>query len=145
MSLYFTDEVKPYSGTTEVETLPPMEALVLGMMCLTRTYNSRNLSNLLYRKYRAFDSRECDIFSEAGILGLVRRGYLKPASEEAEQVLNERDEKVWGLGDVPFVVTPEGAKRIGYLVANLRGEDIKDVVKQLQAESMEAAKAWVAY
>ncbi|WP_147289887.1 hypothetical protein [Crenobacter cavernae] len=145
MSLYFTDKVTPYTGTNEVKTLPPMEALVLGMMCLTKTYNSRHFNNLLYRKYRVFDERECGIFTEAGILGLIQRGYLEPACEEAEKALQERDEKVWGLGNVPFVVTEEGAKRIGYLVANLTGEDVKDVVKKLQAESKEAAKAWGTY
>ncbi|WP_175762096.1 hypothetical protein [Burkholderia anthina] len=142
MSLYFTDEVTPVAGQNEVKTLPPMEALVLGMMCLTKTYNSQYVNNLLYRKYRMFSSRECGIFAEAGILGLVQRGYLKPASEEAERALNARDEKIWGLGNVPFVVTAEGAARIGYLVANLRGKDYKEVVKELQAESLEAARAW---
>jgi hypothetical protein len=143
MSLYFTDKVDPYSGTKEGETLPPMEALVLGMMCLNKTYNSSEFSNRLF-SYRTFDTRECDIFTEAGILGLMKRGYLKPASKKAEQALNERNDKVWGLGDVPFVVTAKGAKRIGFLVANLTGENVKEVVKKLPAESKEAAKAWTA-
>lgn len=142
MSLYLTKEVTPASGQDEVKTLPPMEALVLGVMCLTKTYNSRHFNNLLYGKYRIFDSRECGIFTEIGIQGLMNRGYLKPASKKAERALAERDQEVWGLGDVPFVVTAEGAARIGYLVANLRGEPVKDVIKQLQEESKEAAKAW---
>ncbi|QGZ62394.1 hypothetical protein [Paraburkholderia acidisoli] len=141
-SLYFYNAVKPISGRKEADELPPMEALVLGMMCLTKTYNSRNFTNLLYRKYGAFDSRECDKLTEVGILGLVERGYLKPASKKAEAALDERDMEIWGLGDVPFVVTAKGAKRIGYVVANLRGEDVKDVIKGLQAESKEAAKGW---
>lgn len=82
MSLYFTNEVTPYAGQSEVEALPPMEALVLGMMCLTQTYNSQHVNNLLYRKYRMFSSRECGIFAEVGILGLVARGYLRPASKK---------------------------------------------------------------
>lgn len=142
MSLYFTSKVTPYSGIDEVKTLPPMEALVLGIMCLTKTYNSRHFNNLLYRKYRIFDDRECGIFAEAGILGLIEKGYLRPASKAAEKALQERDSSVWGLGDVPFVVTAAGAKRIGFLVANFRGEDIKQVIKDLQAESKEAAKSW---
>jgi hypothetical protein len=142
MSLYFTNKVTPYSGREEVETLPPMEALVLGVMCLTKTYNSRHFNNLLYRKFRTFGVEECGILTETGILGLVKRGYLKPASKAAEKALEARDDTVWGLGDVPFVVTAAGAKRIGYLVANLTGEDVKDVVKKLRAESQEAAKAW---
>lgn len=142
MSLYFTNEVTPYSGRNEVEALPPMEALVLGVMCLTKTYNSQLVNNLLYRKYRMFSSRECGIFAEVGILGLVQRGYLRPASKKAEKALNDRSEKVWGLGNVPFVVTAQGARRIGYLVANLRGGLYKDVVKELQAESRTAAKGW---
>lgn len=145
MSLYFTDEVTQASGIKEVETLPPMEALVLGVMCLTKTYNSQEFNNLLYRKYRLFDERECGIFTEIGIQGLMKRGYLVPASAEAEKALQERDEKVWGLGNMPFVVTKEGATRIGYLVANLTGQDVKDVVKDLQAESKEAAKDWDTY
>lgn len=145
MSLYFTDKVTPGAGIKAVETLPPMEALVLGMMCLTKTYNSRNFTNLLYRKYRIFDSRECDIFTEVGILKLMDLGYLRPASKKAERALKERDIDVWGLGDVPFVVTAKGAARIGYLVANFRAEPVKDVIKQLQAESKEAAKAWGVY
>lgn len=40
------------------------------------------------------------------------------------------------------MVTAKGAKRIGFLVANLTGEDLKDVIKRLQAESKEAAKTW---
>ena len=142
MSLYFTRKVTPDSGTEEVETLPPMEALVLGVMCLTKTYNSRHFNNLLYRKYRIFGVEECGILTETGILGLVERGYLKPASKAAEKALEARDGEIWGLGDVPFVVTAAGAKRIGYLVANLTGEDVKDVVKKLPAESKEAAKTW---
>ncbi|WP_280609599.1 hypothetical protein [Burkholderia pseudomallei] len=142
MSLFFTGEVTPYSGREEVEALPPMEALVLGMMCLEKTYNSEHFDNRLRFKYRSFSVRECGIFTEVGILGLVQRGYLRPASKKAEAALNARDEKVWGLGNVPFVVTAAGARRIGYLVANLRGGLYKDVVKELQAESREAAKGW---
>jgi len=142
MSLYFTDKVDTYEADAEaLETLPPLEALVLGMMCLNKTYNSRTFSNRLF-SYRTFDSRECDVFTESGILRLMERGYLKPGSEKAEQALNERNDRVWGLGDVPFVVTAEGAKRIGFLVANLTGENVKDVVEKLQAESQEHAKAW---
>lgn len=142
MSLYFTDKVDDYMADFEaMETLPPMEALVLGMMCLHKTYNSRTFSNRLF-SYRTFDSRECDIFTEAGILRLVERGYLKPGSEKAEQAMNERNDRVWGLGDVPFVVTAEGAKRIGFLVANITGENVKDVVEKLQADSQKAAKSW---
>ena len=77
-----------------------------------------------------------------GVLRLMERGYLKPGSEKAERALNERNDRVWGLGDMPFVVTAEGAKRIGYLVANLTGENVKDVVEKLQVESQKAAKAW---
>lgn len=44
---------------------------------------------------------------------------------------------------LPFLVTTEGAERIGYLVANLRREEYKDVVTRLQAESKEAADQWV--
>ena len=142
MSLYFTNEVTPYAGQSEVEALPPMEALVLGMMCLTQTYNSQHVNNLLYRKYRIFSSRECGIFAEVGILGLVARGYLRPASKKAEQAICERNERVWGIGNVPFVVTSKGARRIGYLVANLRGGLYKDVVKELQAASRAAANGW---
>ncbi len=83
--------------------------------------------------------------TETGILSLVERGYLKPASKKAQRALDERDDTVWGLGDVPFVVTAKGAKRIGYLVANLRREEYKDVVTRLQAESKEAAKRWGTY
>lgn len=81
MSLYFIDKVRPYSGADEVETLPPMEALVLGTMCLNKTYNSRAFSNR-FLSHRTFDSRECDVFIDAGILGLLQRGYLKPASKK---------------------------------------------------------------
>lgn len=48
MSLYFTDKVEAYSGKKEAETLPPMEALVLGMMCLNGTYSSQAFSNRLF-------------------------------------------------------------------------------------------------
>lgn len=142
MSLYFTNEVTQAAGRSEVEALPPMEALVLGLMCLEKTYNGQHFNNRLYLKYRMFSSRECGIFAEVGILGLVGRGYLKPASKKAERAIDERDARVWGLGDVPFVVTAKGARRIGYLVANLRGGIYKEVVKELQAESRAAAKGW---
>ena len=66
MSLYFTNEVTPYAGQDEAKTLPPMEALVLGMMCLTQTYNGQHAKNLLYRKYHMFSARECGIFAEEG-------------------------------------------------------------------------------
>ena len=145
MSLYLSKRVTPHSGMDAVETLPPIEALVLGVMCLTKTYNSRYFNNLLYRKFRIFDVEECGVMTETGILGLVERGYLKPASKKAQEALDERDDTVWGLGDVPFVVTAKGAKRIGYLVANLRREEYKDVVTRLQAESKEAAKRWGTY
>jgi hypothetical protein len=144
MSLYLTEKVNPHSGTAEVKTLPPMEALVLGVMCLTKTYNSRHFNNLLYRKFLIFDERECGVFTETGILGLIEKGYLKPANKAAEIAIQDRDPDVWGLGDVPLVVTAAGAKSIGYLVANLRGEDFKQVTKDLQAESKEAAKSWIA-
>ncbi|WP_341313504.1 hypothetical protein WN982_19315 [Paraburkholderia sp. IMGN_8] len=143
MSLYLSEEVTPHAGKDAVESLPPMEALVLGVMCLTKTYNSRSFQNLLYRKYRIFDNKECGVMTETAILRLVDRGYLKPASEQAEEALDMRDDAVWGLGDVPFVVTAAGAKRIGYLVANLRQENVEDVVKRLQVESKEAASNWV--
>ncbi|AIO24617.1 hypothetical protein [Burkholderia cepacia] len=142
ISLFLTDEVTPYSGRKEVEALPPLETIVLGLMCLEKTYNSRHFDNRLRFKYRSFSTRECGIFTEVGILGLVARGYLRPASKRAERAINERNDRVWGLGDVPFVVTAKGARRIGYLVANLRGGLYKDVVKELQAESREAAKGW---
>jgi hypothetical protein len=144
MSLYFSDEVTPNSEqeAKALETLPPREALVLGVMCLTKTYNSRHFNNLLYRKFRIFDTRECGIFTETGILSLVKRGYLKPASEAAKEALKSREEGVWGLGDVPFVVTAEGAARIGYLVANLTGEKVSIVIENLQAESKKAAEDW---
>lgn len=143
MSLYFTDKVEANSGTDEAENLPPMEALVLGMMCLERTYNSRAFSNRLF-SFRTFDSRECDVMTESGILSLVHRGYLKPASKKAEQALENRNDRVWGLGDIPFVVTAKGARRIGFLVANMTGENAKEVVKKLQTESKEQAKGWTA-
>jgi len=141
MSLYFVNKVEPWSGTAESESLPPMEALVLGMMCLEGKYNSRSLS-LRLRLSRTFDCRECDVMAEAGILQLVQRGYLKPASKKAALALENRDDRVWGLGNVPFVVTAKGAKRIGFLVANTTGENVKDVIVRLQAESKEKAKAW---
>jgi hypothetical protein len=144
MSLYFTDKVEAHSGKKEAETLPPMEALVLGMMCLNGTYSSQAFSNRLF-SHRTFNARECDVFGEAGILGLLQRGYLKPASKKAEQALEiEKESKVWGLGNVPLVVTAKGAKRIGLLIANLTGQDVKEVIKRLQAESKEAAKTWAA-
>ncbi len=143
MSLYFTDKVEPYSGSKEAESLPPMEALVLGMMCLEGTYNSSAFSNRLF-SFRTFDSRECEVMTEAGILGLLGRGYLKPASKKAQQALENRNDRVWGLGDVPFVVTAKGAKRIGFLVANVTDEDVKEVVKKLQLDSKEQAKGWIA-
>jgi hypothetical protein len=144
MSLYFTNKVEANSGKAEAESLPPMEALVLGMMCLNGTYSSRAFSNRLF-SHRTFDSRECDVFSEVGILSLIGRGYLKPASKKAEQALEiEKESRVWGLGEVPLVVTAKGARRIGFLVANFTGEDVKDVIKRLQAESKEDAKAWTA-
>lgn len=143
MSLYFTDKVEPYSGTKEVESLPPMEALVFGMMCLEGTYNSRAFSNRLF-SFGTFDTRECAVMTEAGILKLLGRGYLKAASKKAEQALENRNDRVWGLGDVPFVVTAKGAKRIGFLVANFTGENVKEVVKKLQLDSKEQAKRWTA-
>lgn len=143
MSLYLSEELTPLGGAAAVESLPPMEALVLGVMCLTKTYNSRHFQNLLYRKYRIFDEKECGVATEKGILGLVGRGYLQPASEEAEASLKTRDAEAWGLGDVPFVVTARGAKRIGYLVANLRREKYEEVVTTLQTESKEAAESWI--
>ncbi len=144
MSLYLTGEVHPYSGVKEAENLPPKEALVLGLMCLNRTYNSAAFSNALFNRYRVFDSRECDIITETGMLNLKNLGFIKPASKAAQKALDERNDRVWGLGDVPFVVTAKGAKRIGYVVANLRGGLYKDVVKELQAESKAAAKDWSA-
>jgi len=120
MSLYFTDRVEPHSGTQEADSLPPMDALVLGMMCLESTYNSRAFTNRLF-SFRTFDTRECDVMTEAGILSLLGRGYLKPATKKAEQALENRNDRVWGLGNVPFVVTAKGAKRIGFLVANATG------------------------
>lgn len=143
MSLYFTDKVEAHSGTHEAQSLPPMEALVLGMMCLEGTYNSRTFSNRL-ASFRTFDSRECDVMTESGILSLIQRGYLKPASKKAEQALENRNYEVWGLGDIPFVVTAKGAKRISFLVANMTGENAKEVVKKLQLESKEQAKGWAA-
>lgn len=142
MSLYFTERMTPVSGDEAVQTLPPAEALVLGMMVLNGTYNCRSFRNLLHRKYRVFASEECDMLTEVGILGLLKRGYLKPASKAAEKALAEHDDRVWGLGDVPFVLTAKGAKRIGFLAANFRGEDVKKVVKDIQAESKEDAKQW---
>lgn len=143
MSLYFTNKVEAHSGTDEAESLPPMEALVLGMMCLEGTYNSKAFSNRLF-SFRTFDSRECDVMTESGILSLVQRGYLKPASKKAEQALENRNDRVWGLGDIPFVVTAKGAKRIGFLVANMTGKDVKEVIPMLQSESKEQAKRWIA-
>lgn len=143
MSLYLSEKVEPFARNEAVDSLPPKEALVLGVMCLTNTYNSSHFQNLLYRKYRIFDAEECGVMAETGILGLVERGYLKPASKKAADALKTRDDEVWGLGDVPFVVTAKGAKRVGYLVANLRGEDYKDVVRRLQADSKDAASNWV--
>lgn len=142
MSLYFTDKVGPTSGEREAETLPPMEALVLGMMCLNRVFSAQALSNRLF-SYKMFDSAECDILTEAGILKLMEFGYLRPASRRAQVALQNRNDRVWGLGDVPFIVTAKGAKRIAFLVGNLTGENVKEVVKRLQAESKEKAKAWV--
>jgi|SRR5450830_44199 len=143
MSLYFTDTVEPYSGRKEADSLPPMEALVLGMMCLEGTYNSSAFSNRLF-SFQTFDMRECDVMTEAGILGLLNRGYLRPASKKAAQALANRDDRVWGLGDVPFVVTAKGAKRIGFLVANFTAVNVKEVVKKLQLDSKEQAKGWTA-
>ena len=58
--------------------------------------------------------------------------------------MENRNDRVWGLGDVPFVVTAKGAKRIGFLVANVTDEDVKEVVKKLQLDSKEQAKGWIA-
>lgn len=143
MSLYFTNKVRPNAGEEEVKTLPPMEALVLGMMCLNKRYNSDGL-NIRLKSFRFFDDEERGIFCEMGILNLVRLGYLKPASQTAEDALTNRDREVWGLSDIPFIVTANGAKRIGYLVANLKGEKVEEVIERIQAESKEAAKAWEA-
>lgn len=142
MSLYFTERMTPVSGDEAAQSLPPAEALVLGLMVLNGVYNCRHFRNLLYRKYRVFSSEECDMVTEVGILGLLKREYLKPANKAAEKALAEHDDKIWGLGDVPFVLTAKGAKRIGFLAANFRGKDVKQVVKDLQAESKEAAKSW---
>jgi hypothetical protein len=58
--------------------------------------------------------------------------------------LQNRNDRVWGLGNIPFVVTAKGAKRIGFLVANFTGENVKDVVKKLRMVSKEQAKRWTA-
>lgn len=60
------------------------------------------------------------------------------------QALENRNDRVWGLGDIPFVVTAKGAKRIGFLVANLTGENVKEVAKKVQLDSKEQAKGWTA-
>lgn len=140
ISLYFADKVTPHSGRLASESLPPAEALMLGLMCLKKTYSGAGLAMSLHIHYQVFDRREAAMLAEVGILGLVSRGYLRPASKAAQKELDERDMNTWGLGTVPFVVTAKGAKRIGYLVANLTGEPFKDVVKRLQAESKEYAK-----
>ena len=117
MSLYLREKIEPLARNDAVDTLPPKEALVLGVMCLTNTYNSQHFQNLLYRKYRIFDAEECGVMAETGILGLVERSYLKPASKKAAEALKTRDDEVWGLGDVPFVVTAKGASRAATFVA----------------------------
>jgi hypothetical protein len=143
MSLYFTDKVEPQSGKKEAETLPPMEALVLRIMFLEETYNSVAFSNRLF-SFRTFDTRECDVITETGILSLLGRGDLKPASKKAEQALQSRNDLVWGLGDIPFVVTAKGAKRVGFLVAAFTSENVKEVVTTLQMVSKEQAKGLTA-
>jgi hypothetical protein len=50
MSLYLSEKIEPLARNEAVDTLPPKEALVLGVMCLTNTYNSQHFQNLLYRK-----------------------------------------------------------------------------------------------
>lgn len=67
---------------------------------------------------------------------------MPPASKKAEQAINERNDRVWGFGNAPFVVTAKGALRIRYLVADLRGRLYKDLVKELQVELRAAAKDW---
>ncbi|KNE27057.1 hypothetical protein [Achromobacter spanius] len=141
--LYHAGEVTGYSGQQAAESLPPTEALALAMMCLTKTYSSTGLSMKLHIEYHAFDRRESAIAAEVGILGLMRLGYLRPASKKDEKALLERNEESWGLGNVSFLITAKGAKRIAPLVATTTGEPVKDVVKRLQADSREYAKTRV--
>ncbi|MDT6962244.1 hypothetical protein QTN24_12120 [Cupriavidus sp. SZY C1] len=142
ISLYFTEKVTPTSSELAVKSLPPNEALVLGLMCLEGHYNAKGIRNRLCEKYGALDPRECDVVTEAGILGLMALGYLRPSSKAAEKALNERDMAFWGLGDVAFIVTAKGAKRISYVVGSVVGENAKDVAKRVQAESKEQGKRW---
>ncbi|CAJ7155017.1 Uncharacterised protein [Burkholderia pseudomallei] len=84
-SLYLADKVTPSSGKMAMESLPPTEALVLGMMCLTKTYSATGLAISLHVNYQAFNRRESAMLTEVGILGLMSRGYLRPASKAAEK------------------------------------------------------------
>lgn len=140
VSLYFTEKVTPISGRKAAETLPPNEALVLGMMCLLGTYTGAGFVGTLHRHYGVMDVHECSSLAEIGISSLVGRGYLRFGSKAAENAFAESGI----LGTIPFVVTAKGAARISYLVGNLTGENVKEVAKRIQIESKDAAKAWKA-
>lgn len=124
------------------ENLTPMEALVLGSMCLQDEYNSRAWNNFVYNKYGLFTNDEIGQIQELGFKGLMDRGYIKPANKAAQKAIAARDKSIWGFGDVPWVITAAGAKRIAPLVAYLQKKPAKDVRAEVQQASQDAVKEW---
>jgi hypothetical protein len=137
-SLYLSEKITQISGKQAADELPPMEAMVLGLMCINNKYNSASLYKYLTRT-TMFDLRECGLIVEIGMLNLIKAGYLKPGNVQAKKALESRDTTVWGLGDIPFVVTAKGAKRISYLVGTARSVEAKQVASDVQTESKAAA------
>lgn len=146
LSLYVTFPLTIDVSIKEAKSLSPAEALTLSLMGLKKAFRSTQIEMLLNLDYGFMDAAEAAKFVEITLQKLVNSGFVKVANKEAQSLFEEHfNEKVqmWGLPNIPFVITAAGAKRVGWLVGNLTSVQYDDVVKSLQVESKAAAAEWL--
>lgn len=115
-------------------------------MGLKKAFRSKQLQMHLHMTYGYMDRGEAQKFVEITLQNLLNSGFVKIANKEAQSLFEARfseKEQMWGLPDIPFIITAAGAKRIGWLVGNLTSVQYADVVKNLQADSKAAAAEWL--
>lgn len=142
MGLYLEPGLKLRTIEEAVESLPPNEAMVFGMMCLKGVFDASELQLVFAMTYQAFGFEDSKDFVENALMSLAKRGYLKAASKDAQRFFVEHDFDVRELGEEPFIVTAAGAKRIAALVGTLTKKKYPEVVKDIQAKSRDAAAKW---
>lgn len=108
--LWFRDAIKDHQSCIKGFDLKPHAALCLAVMTTYGDVTGLHIKSRISRlDFSSFSADEASILAELGLLSLQECGFIK-LDAAGQKEMENRDRRFWGLGNVHWRLTNEGAK-----------------------------------